>query len=173
MEKKPGFYAYFTLILVTLIRSAYVVNKNSIGFAYGFRGAGAQVTDPNFVITVAFPEFAAVYGLVASLMFSAAYCTNNIFMSSLSKNWNKKIMLTIGVMGLSACSLISGGRESLLAFAAFRFLFGLCSSAINVPIYTMIASNFPLKYRSTANSIENCGYWLGNGLASFNVAILK
>ena len=34
--KAPGLYAYFVLILVTLIRTAYVINKNSIGYAFGF-----------------------------------------------------------------------------------------------------------------------------------------
>ena len=37
---KPGLYAFLTLGLVTLIRSAYVTNKNSIGFAYGYQGLG-------------------------------------------------------------------------------------------------------------------------------------
>ena len=37
----------------------------------------------------------------------------------------------------------------------------------------MIATNFPPEYRTTANAIENSGYWLGAGLASFMVLIIK
>lgn len=37
----------------------------------------------------------------------------------------------------------------------------------------MIATNFPPEYRTTANAIENSGYWLGAGFASFMVLIIK
>jgi MFS family permease len=37
----------------------------------------------------------------------------------------------------------------------------------------LIATNFPPEYRSTANSIENSGYWLGAGIASFMVLLIK
>ena len=84
---KPGIYAFFTLALVTLIRSAYVTNKNSIGFAFGYQGLGIQANNPQFVMQAAFPGLAPIYGLVASLAFSAAYSTSNIVMSANSKNW--------------------------------------------------------------------------------------
>ena len=34
--KQPGLYAFFVLAAVTAVRTCYVVNKNSIGYAYGF-----------------------------------------------------------------------------------------------------------------------------------------
>lgn len=37
----------------------------------------------------------------------------------------------------------------------------------------MIASSFPIEKRSTANAIENTGYYIGSGLASFNVMVIK
>lgn len=37
----------------------------------------------------------------------------------------------------------------------------------------MIASNFPPKYRSTANAIENAGYYLGGSIASIMVLAIK
>lgn len=58
-------------------------------------------------------------------------------------------------------------------FASCRFFFGLFASAINAPIYQLIASNFPPEFRATANSIENSGYWLGAGIASFMVILIK
>ena len=37
----------------------------------------------------------------------------------------------------------------------------------------MIASNFPAKYRTRANAIENAGYYIGAGLASLLVIVIK
>ena len=82
-------------------------------------------------------------------------------------------MLAVGVIGFSATSLVAGTVNSLTMFAACRFFFGLFASAINAPIYQLIATNFPPEFRATANSIENSGYWLGAGIASFMVLIIK
>ena len=54
-----------------------------------------------------------------------------------------------------------------------RFFLGLFASAINVPIYQLIAANFPPKMRSTANSIENSGYYFGAGFCSLMILIIK
>ena len=172
-SNQPGLYAFGVLALCTMIRTAYIINKNSIGYAFGYEGIGSKFGDPKYMLVAAYPQLIPIYGIVASLMFSAAYSTSNVFMSSQSKNWNKKWMLALGAIGFSLTSLIAGGSNSLMVFALMRFCFGICASAINAPIYQMIATNFPPEYRTTANAIENSGYWLGAGLASFMVLIIK
>ena len=37
----------------------------------------------------------------------------------------------------------------------------------------MIATNFPPKFRATANAVENSGYCLGGGVSSLMILILK
>lgn len=81
-------------------------------------------------------------------------------------------MLATGVILFSLSSVTAGTVNSLFVFALMRFLFGLSASAINTPIYEMIAQNFPLEYRSTANAIQNSGYYIGAGFASFMVIII-
>lgn len=171
-EKAPGFYAYFVLGLVTLIRTAYVINKNSIGYAFGFQGLGEMATS-KYMLSMSYPQIIPIYGIVASLLFSAAYSTSNIFMSSQSKKWNKKWMLALGTLGFGMSSLIAGGVNSFWVFCIMRFTFGLCSSAINAPIYQLIATNFPPKFRATANAVENSGYCFGCGVSSLMILILK
>lgn len=131
----PGLYAFGVLALCTMIRTAYIVNKNSIGYAFGYEGIGAKFGDPKYMLVAAYPQLIPIYGIVASLMFSAAYSTSNIVMSSQSKNWNKKWMLAIGAIGFSMTSVIAGYSNSLVVFALMRFCFGVFASAINAPIY--------------------------------------
>lgn len=125
------------------------------------------------MLQASFPELAPVYGLVASLLFSTGYAPNNIMMSALSSNWNKKKMLAIGVALMSMTSIISGSTHVFLLFAIMRFFYGLFASAINVPIYQLIATNFSPKYRSTANAVETSGYWIGNGATSLLVLVIQ
>jgi sugar phosphate permease len=125
------------------------------------------------MLSEAYPGLAPIYGIVASLMFSVAYSISNIFMSSISKKWNKRLMLAIGVFMFSASSVVAGLVNSLTVFALMRLIFGMFASAINVPIYQLIASNFPIEFRTTANAIENTGYYIGAGIASFMVLVIK
>mmetsp|Transcript_7920 Transcript_7920/g.13288 ORF Transcript_7920/g.13288 Transcript_7920/m.13288 type:complete len:171 (+) Transcript_7920:684-1196(+) len=133
--KSVGLYGFLLLALVTSVRSIYVVQKNSIGYAYGFEGTDFRANNPVYMLQAAFPNLGPIYGIVASLMFSVAYSTSNIFMSSQTKNWDKRRMLSLAVVGMGLTSLVSSGTNSLLMFAMMRFVYGICASAINVPIY--------------------------------------
>ena len=82
-------------------------------------------------------------------------------------------MLCAGLLGFSSTTLIAGLTDSLMVFAVCRFVFGICASAINAPIYQLIANNFPPENRSFANSIENSGYYFGDMLASFTVILIS
>lgn len=82
-------------------------------------------------------------------------------------------MLVLAVAGMGLANLTSGVTSSLAVFAAMRFVYGISASAINVPIYQFIANTFPPEKRATANAIENTGYYLGCGIASFMVLIIK
>ena len=102
-----------------------------------------------------------------------SYACANVVMSAKSKKWNKKIMLCVSLVGMCLTMLGSAISNTLGFFALNRFLFGCFASAINVPIYQLIASNIPQKYRSTANAIENSGYHIGAGFASVMILIIK
>lgn len=134
-SSRPSLYALAVLALVTLSRTCYVLQKNSIGYAYGFQGTGLAANNPVYMLSEAFPTLASYYAIVASVMFSVAYSCSNIYMGNASKKWNKKVMLCAGVLGFSATTLCAGLTNSLLVFAACRFMFGICASAINAPIY--------------------------------------
>ena len=94
-------------------------------------------------------------------------------MSVKSKMWNKKFMLSTALFGMSLSMFGNGNATTLGQFAFFRFLFGLFAAGINAPIYQLIAANFPPKYRSTANAIENAGYYIGGALASLMCLVIK
>lgn len=54
-----------------------------------------------------------------------------------------------------------------------RFALGGFESACNPASYSIIADYFPVAYRSTANAIETSGSYVGGGLASLSIIIIK
>ena len=54
-----------------------------------------------------------------------------------------------------------------------RFLLGAFESACNPASYSLIADYFPPAYRSTANAIETSGSYVGGGIASICILLIK
>jgi MFS family permease len=156
-----------------MVRSCFVVMKNSIGYAFGYEGLGFRANNPVYMLRAQFPELVPSFGLLASGLFGLSYCTTNIIFSAKAKKWDKKRMLGIALIGMSLSMIGSGTATSLPFFCFNRWLFGLFAAGINAPIYQLIASNFPPQYRSTANAIENSGYYMGSGFASFMILAIK
>lgn len=147
------FYAYFVLVLVTLVRCCFIVQKNTLGYAFGFDGVGDRANNPTYMIKVAFPELVQNLGLIGSALFGISYCTSNVIMSFKAKTWNNKNMLTVALMGMCLSMFGTSAAPTVGFFALNRFLFGAFAAAINAPIYQLIATTIPQKYRSTANAI--------------------
>ena len=47
------------------------------------------------------------------------------------------------------------------------------ASGINVPTYTLIAREFKEEHRTTANSFDSAGYYIGGGISSLFVVIIQ
>ena len=147
--------------------------KNSIGYAYGYEGLGFQANNPKYMLRAAYPNLVPIFGLVASGLFGTAYACTNVVMSQKSKKWNKKSMLSTALFGMALAMFGTANSVTLSQLAFCRLMFGIFAAGINAPIYQLIATNFPPKYRSTANSIENIGYYLGGTFASIMVLAIK
>lgn len=133
--EKLSRYAIAILGLVTLIRCCYIVQKDCLGYAFGYEGRDFRQNNPKYMIRASFPELVPVFGLVASGLVGPSYACANVFMSAKSKNWNKKLMLCVALVGMCLTMFGHGLSQTLGFFALNRFLFGCFSSAINVPIY--------------------------------------
>ena len=52
-------------------------------------------------------------------------------------------------------------------------MLGGFESACNPASYSLIADYFPPNYRSTANAIETAGSYVGGGMASLSILLIK
>lgn len=113
------------------------------------------------------------YGLIGSVLFSTSFSFFGVFAGDLSTKVNRKILLALSCVLWSATNLGVGAVNSLFVFCLMRFLCGLFCSSIGAASYSLISDYFPPSYRSTANSVENAGVFVGAGLSSLCVILIS
>ena len=113
------------------------------------------------------------YGYISSFIFSISYSTLGVYAGILSGKMSRKVLLGIACICWSATNIGAGAVNSLGFFCLMRFLLGGFESACNPASYSIIADYFSPKYRSTANAIETSGSYVGGGLASIGVILIK
>ena len=63
-KKKLGFYPWFVLGMLFLMRISMNWSRKSLSYIYGFQGSGAFKGDPMFEITQVYPALDQTYGLL-------------------------------------------------------------------------------------------------------------
>ena len=172
-EQKPTMYAWFVLFAVFGVRAIHQLHRQVIGFAYGYQGLGNMAGNPKYMLSVAYPQMPIYYGLISSFLFSSSYSTLGVWAGVLSEKLNRKWLLGISCILWSATTFGAGAVDSFMFFCVMRFLLGGFESACNPASYSIIADYFPPAYRSTANAIETSGSYVGGGLASVGVVLIK
>lgn len=86
---------------------------------------------------------------------------------------SRKGLLGLACILWSATTFGAGAVNSFGFFCLMRFALGGFESACNPASYSLIADYFPVAYRSTANAIETSGSYVGGGLASLSIILIK
>ena len=155
------------------MRAIHQLHRQAIGFAYGYKGVGANANNPHYMMSVAYPQMPVYYGLISSFVFSSSYSTLGVWAGVLSGKMNRKVLLGLSCFFWSATTYFAGVVPSFAFFCLMRFFLGAFESACNPASYSLIADYFPPKYRSTANAIETAGSYVGGGIASLSILIIK
>ena len=132
-----------------------------------------MANNPKFMISAAYPQMAGYFGLVSSFVFSLPYSFLGVWAGIESGRVNRKVFLGLSCILWSATALGMGLMPTFAGFVAFRFLLGCFASGCNPNAYSLIADYFPPQYRSTANAIETSGSYVGGGLSSICVLLIK
>lgn len=68
---------------------------------------------------------------------------------------------------------ITGSVNSFLVLGAMRFLHGMLNSSTNPLTFSLMQDYFPIKNRSTANSLIQAGNYVGVGLSSLSILLIS
>ena len=112
------------------------------------------------------------YGLISGAAFTIAFSVSGIFAGQLVDKMNRRVLLGVACILWSASNLVTGTVNSFALMVAMRFLLGILQSFNNPSSLTLLADYFPLERRSTVNSIQNAGIYIGSGLSSLGTYII-
>ena len=101
-------YACFCLLNITLIQISLLWTKSCLNAMFGYGVKGLD-TDPYYSIAYDVEGFdAQTYGSLVGFWYSILFCPSLLFVSPLTENWNRKMLIggTCFVWGL--CSFLNG-----------------------------------------------------------------
>jgi len=112
------------------------------------------------------------YGLISGAAFTIAFSVSGVFAGQLVDKYSRRILLGIACILWSASNLVTGTVNSFALMIAMRFLLGVLQSFNNPSSLTLLADYFPLERRSTVNSVQNAGIYIGSGLSSLGKLLI-
>ena len=131
------------------------------------------MNDPNKEIQTAYPGLSNWYGVLSGLVFSASFAICGLFSGILADRYNRSAIIALSCILWSLCTLLSGLIDSFRMLFVLRFLLGFFQSAFTPSAYSLLADYFHPNYRTTANSIMNCGLYIGNATSSLTIMIIN
>ncbi len=120
----------------------------------------------NYILTYFIFFSNRYYGLISGAAFTIAFSVSGVFAGQLVDRFNRRILLGVTCILWSASNLVTGTVNSFALMVAMRFLLGVLQSFNNPSSLTLLADYFPLERRSTVNSVQNAGIYIGSGLSS-------
>ena len=113
------------------------------------------------------------YGLLSGLAFSLSQSVLGVFGGIAVDKFNRKLLLGFATVAWSLSTVITGSVDSLVVLAVMRFLMGAMMSAYEPAMYSLVTDYFPPEKHATANSIAAAGTYIGAGLCSLSVIMIK
>ena len=96
-----------------------------------------------------------------------------LFAGMLADKYDRHLIINVSCILWSICTLLSGLIDSFGLFCFLRFLLGFFESGYTPSVYSLLSDYFHPDSRTIANSVLNCGIYLGVGLSSLTLLIVN
>jgi len=103
--------------------------------------------------------------LLMGFSFAIFYSILGIPLGRLADRWNRRGLITAGVLVWSVMTALCGLARSYGLLFLFRIGVGVGEATLSPAAYSMIADYFPPERRATAISVYSMGIYLGSGIA--------
>lgn len=123
---------------------------------------------------MAYPMMKEYYGLLSGLVYNIPYSLLGVVVGLYADKSNYRAkMLSLACLLWSSATVLQGTCDSFLVFSIMRFFHGGLHSINSPTAYSLISDYFPPDKRSTANSLFAAAIYVGTGLSSLNLLVLK
>lgn len=86
---------------------------------------------------------------------------------------NRKMLLAAAMAGSGVTMGLISSLDSFGFLAMSRVLLGIIAAAFNPLSFSLLSEYFPDEKRGTANSILQCGNYVGWGMSSLSIILIK
>jgi len=104
-------------------------------------------------------------GFLYGTAFAVFYSTFGIPIGRLADNWNRVILLALGLGLWSIMTFVAGFSSTFLMLAIARIGVGIGEATCSPSSVSLLSDYYPLRRRATAMSIYASGLYLGTGLS--------
>jgi len=146
--------AGWALAVLTAIISMNYLDRNVISILLDSIKKDLQLSD-------------TVMGLVTGFSFALMYSILGIPIARLADRGNRRVIITLGLLGWSAMTMLSGVARNVYQLAVARLLVGIGESCDMAPSVSMISDYYPKEARARALSILTTGAYIGSFLGLF------
>ncbi|HIA46999.1 MAG TPA: MFS transporter [Candidatus Hydrogenedentes bacterium] len=109
----------------------------------------------------------AQMGFLFGTAFAVFYALFGIPLGKLADVWNRKSLISIGLLFWSVMTALSGTARGFLALGTYRMGVGVGEASASPSAYSMLGDYFPPRMRATAMAIYSSGVYVGSGIGMF------
>ena len=121
----------------------------------------------------AYPELANNFGLLTGVAYTFPFAIMGLFIGRATPFVNRKMLLAAAMAGSGVTMGLISTLDSFGFLAMSRVLLGIIAAAFNPLSFSLLSEYFPDEKRGTANSILQCGNYVGWGMSSLSIILIK
>lgn len=124
-------------------------------------------------MSTAYPDLAKNFGVLTGLAYTIPFAVMGLFYGRATPFVNRKMMLALAMAGSGVTMGLVSSLDSFGFLAMSRVLLGVIAAAFNPLSFSLLSEYFPDDKRATANSILQCGNFVGWGMSSLSIILIK
>ena len=168
-------YLLFALTLFFFIGMTEFCQQEALSYFFGFKSPASlpESSKAMFEMTKSYPQLTKYYGLLSGFGFYFTYSTFGIIIGQAIDRFNRKSFLGLMVILCSMATLTTAYVDSFAVLCLMRLVLGVTCSAFMPATYSLINDLFPDSWNNRANSVVSCGHYIGGGVSSLYLLLLR
>ena len=126
-----------------------------------------------FEMSTAYPELSKNFGILTGVAYTLPFALTGLFFGKATPFVNRKMVLAAAMAGSGVTMGLVSTLDSFGFLAMSRVLLGMIAAAFNPMSFSLLSEYFPDDKRATANSILQCGNFVGWGMSSLSIILIK
>ena len=150
-QEVGGRYAHYVLFVLILVYIFNFVDRNILSILAEDIKADLGISD-------------AQMGFLYGTVFAVFYAVFGIPLARFADVWNRRSLISLGLLIWSGMTVLSGTARSFFSLAAYRVGVGIGEASASPAAYSILADYYPPQVRAFVIALYSSGVYIGGGL---------